>query len=543
MKSSLTPSCTPSARLCLYVLFALFALAGVAWTQVQLVQISSDPYTNTNTFHATEVEPDTFAFGNTIVATFQVGRGPAGGASDTGWATSTDGGRTWTHGFLPGITKADNPANPYDLANDPGVGYDAKHGVWLIITMPWDYATQAGSHGGEDGKPPRPPVPIPAAIISRSSDGINWEDPISIGPNVKDSDKPWVVCDNTPTSPFYGHCYAEWDVPTSSGRIQMSTSTDGGLTWGPVLSTGDQADGVGPQPLVQPNGTVIAPTLTFIQDQMLAYQSTDGGNSWSSTVLISPVTQHHAGGNFRTSAMPSAEMDRQGRVYNVWQDCRFRTNCTSNDLVMSTSIDGINWTTVRRIPLDPVTSTVDHFIPGLAVDRKTSGQTAHLALTYYYFPQADCTADTCQLYCAFSESRDGGNTWSRPITLAGPMTLSWMPIKSGRPMVADYISTSWVNGKAFAALIVAQPKNGSTLNVATYTTARGMSAPKDGPWYSSDGDKPVFNPTSDYYPTGQGDDDDAEDISDMFTVLPDLDFRTLGDFGVQADEPEGLEAN
>ena len=35
---------------------------------VTLVQISSDPYTNASSQHATQVEPDTFAFGSTIVA-------------------------------------------------------------------------------------------------------------------------------------------------------------------------------------------------------------------------------------------------------------------------------------------------------------------------------------------------------------------------------------------------------------------------------------------------------------------------------------------
>src|SRR5689334_16449600 len=64
----------------------------------QLTQISSDPYTNPDSQHKTEVEPDTFAFGNTIVSAFQVGRFFSGGATNVGWATSTNGGETWTHG-------------------------------------------------------------------------------------------------------------------------------------------------------------------------------------------------------------------------------------------------------------------------------------------------------------------------------------------------------------------------------------------------------------------------------------------------------------
>src|SRR5438034_5304672 len=46
---------------------------------VPLVKLSSDPFTNASSQHATEVEPDTFAFGPTIVSAFQVGRIHDGG--------------------------------------------------------------------------------------------------------------------------------------------------------------------------------------------------------------------------------------------------------------------------------------------------------------------------------------------------------------------------------------------------------------------------------------------------------------------------------
>ena len=69
-----------------------------------LTRVSTDPFTNSGSQHATEVEPDTFAFGNTIVASSQVGRFASGGASDISFDTSTNGGTTWTSGMLPGIT-------------------------------------------------------------------------------------------------------------------------------------------------------------------------------------------------------------------------------------------------------------------------------------------------------------------------------------------------------------------------------------------------------------------------------------------------------
>ena len=66
------------------------------------------------------------------MSAFQVGRFFNGGASNIGFATSTDGGATFTNGFLPGTTVFATPAGPYQRTSDASVAFDAKHGVWLI---------------------------------------------------------------------------------------------------------------------------------------------------------------------------------------------------------------------------------------------------------------------------------------------------------------------------------------------------------------------------------------------------------------------------
>src|SRR2546421_5474428 len=58
-------------------------------------QLSSDPYTAGVGQHQTEVEPDSYSYGSTIVAAFQAGRFSDGGSVNIGWATSTDGGEIW----------------------------------------------------------------------------------------------------------------------------------------------------------------------------------------------------------------------------------------------------------------------------------------------------------------------------------------------------------------------------------------------------------------------------------------------------------------
>jgi hypothetical protein len=110
---------------------------------VPLTQVSDDPYTNTASQHRTEVEPDTFSFGNTIVSAFQVGR--TFGAS-------------WSNGFLPATAVA-TPPGPYNAISDPAVAFDARRNVWLISSLGIrsngtnQVLTSRSTNGGLSGPP------------------------------------------------------------------------------------------------------------------------------------------------------------------------------------------------------------------------------------------------------------------------------------------------------------------------------------------------------------------------------------------------------
>src|SRR2546430_16894083 len=86
-----------------YCFVAATTVGAQAGPAVSLTQISSDPFTVGPGQHATEVEPHVLANGATLVAAFQTGRIAPGGSTDIGWATSTDGGATWTPWALPGV--------------------------------------------------------------------------------------------------------------------------------------------------------------------------------------------------------------------------------------------------------------------------------------------------------------------------------------------------------------------------------------------------------------------------------------------------------
>lgn len=428
--------------------------AFVAAAGVSLTQLSSDPFTNPTSQHQTQVEPDSFSYGGRVVSAFQSGRFFGGGASDIGWATSTRPGEGWRHGFLPGTTTL--VGGPYAAVTDPSVAYDAAHHVWMISLV----ALDAQPRGV-------------AVLSSRSRDGVQWSAPVIVAAAGvgEDWDKNWTVCDNSRSSRFFGHCYTEFDNFGQADKIKMSTSIDGGSTWGAPLDAAAGSLGFGGQPVVQPNGTVIVPTADLVFRSIFAFRSTDGGASWSAAATVSPVSWRPASGALRDAPLPSAGIDEKGRVYVVWQDCRFRARCSSNDIVLSTSDDGISWSPVSRVPIDPVGSGADHFIPGLAVGPDSGGSQARLALAYYYYPSAACTAATCQLDVGLVQSHDGGANWEQPSQLAGPMSLSWLPNTSQGVMVGDYVSTSFVAGVPEPFFAVARASSGGLFHEAIYTTS------------------------------------------------------------------------
>lgn len=464
----------------------LISLA-LAAASISLVQISSDPYTNATASHRTEVEPDSFAFGSTIVSAFQVGRIFDGGCTNIGWATSTDGGGTWRNGLLPGLTTASVPPGPYPRASDPAVTYDAAHDTWMISSL--------ALMEGPDRK-----VGSTTLVTSLSTDGgISWGSPLKTAPS-GNLDKNWIACDNhSNTSPYYGHCYCTWDDVSFLGRIRMSTSTDGGRTWGPAKSPSSNSNGIGGQPVIQPGGTVVVPFLTSTVSSILAFRSTDGGGTWGAAVTISNVVRHTVAAMMRTAPLPAAEVDRAGKVYVVWQDARFRTRGVSNDIVMSTSTDGMRWSRVTRIPIDEIDGSVDHFIPAIAVDGSTAGADAHLVLAYYYYPDTRCTTATCRLHVGYVTSIDGGESGSEPVQLAGPMMMSWLPLTSQGYMVGDYISTSFVGSQAFPVFAQANAPTGAVLDQFMVTTRSGID-PTLGPSTGarrSTGERPAPDAVSD----------------------------------------------
>ena len=390
-------------------------------------QVSRDGFSKDDAQHRTQVEPASFAYGRTLVAAFQSGRSVDGGASGIGFATSTDAGKTWRSGFLPSLTVASTPAGPDLRASDPSVAYDAEHNVWLIVSL-----------GIADG--------AWRLEVSRSGNGLSWGPPVPAVTGPSESlDKEWVACDNWPSSPYRGRCYLSYlDVRTNA--IATSTSTDGGVSWGlPVVANPTASDVNGAQPVARPDGTLVVvysslTNKTFEEDEVLALRSIDGGATFSAPTRVATLQPNEIRA-FRSPPLPAAGSDRDGRLYVVWEDCRFSTSCARNDLVLSTSADGLAWSDPTRIPTTTA-AQAQSLVAGLGVDPGSGGGRARLSLVYYVL-HLDQTIDVASI-----SSADGGATWSKPQRLnAESMALSWIADTSEGAMVGDYVALSYVAGR------------------------------------------------------------------------------------------------
>jgi RTX calcium-binding nonapeptide repeat (4 copies) len=425
-------------------------------------RLSRDPYRGIGAQHATEVEPDSFAYGSTIVTAFQVGRYLDGGAANIGFSTSRDGGATWTTGLLPRLSVFSAPAGTLDRVSDPVVGYDRVHRTWMIATV--------GASG-----------PATVLTISRSRNGVAWSAPVTAARRDEgDYDKEWVTCDNWRGSPFAGRCYLSY-MDFEHQAVMTRRSLDGGRTWSaqagwvvpPRLQ--DVANGV--QPVVRPNGVLVIPFAVFESsgsalNEIAAIRSVDGGVSFLPALKIADLTAVDVF-ELRVPPLPSAAIDGSGTIYVSWSDCRFVRDCDANGLVVARSRDGIQWSEPSHVPAGGRGSTVNHFLPGLAA--QGTGSRAQLALAYYSAPQPTGCNYSCNasVNAWLSRSRDGGRTWAPAQRVTSEVVRSnWLADTGLGRFLGDYISTSWVKGKPIPILSLASPPIRGSYRQEIFATTR-----------------------------------------------------------------------
>jgi hypothetical protein len=158
------------------------------------------------------------ANGLILVGFFQEDRWSTGGARNVTFATSTDGGQTWTNIPAPGLAK--HYGRPFERATDPWVEFGPNNRVYATDLAFDDMSPASGIfvHVSTDG-------------------GQTWSAPIAL--KTEDdfaffNDRNSLAVDDFPGSRFYGSVYVGWDRLASKGPDTRTRATD---SW-PIRETG-----------------------------------------------------------------------------------------------------------------------------------------------------------------------------------------------------------------------------------------------------------------------------------------------------------------
>lgn len=316
----------------------------------------------------TQVEPD-IAVDPTdpsiLVAVFQQGRFPDGASAAPGYATSHDGGATWTSDALPHLTVVTD--GRFARASDPVVAIGPDGSVYAQ-TLAVDFeecrsavAVQRSDDGGFTWNAP---------VLAQDDEGCRSRTGTGGGEGPEKSrifnDKNWITVDVSRKSPHYGRIYSTWTRGTPKGRaIVARYSDDRGDTWSKPITVSGSRGGIGVIPLVQPNGDVTVVYMDFDR-HLLSQTSHDGGETFKTPVAVSEAS----GGSpedFRGFGLPSAAVDAvTGHMFVAWQDSRWRSDHL-NDVALSKSTDGgRTWTEPRRVTQGEGIETLDHLTPDVA---------------------------------------------------------------------------------------------------------------------------------------------------------------------------------
>ena len=348
----------------------------------------------------TQVEPSIAvnpANPNNAVAVFQEDRVDNGGDAGNGWATTLDGGRTWIHGYLPGLTH--ETGGDFDRASDAVVTYGAdpaQRGHYLVY---------ANSLVFNDGSGPDGDTNRSGMAINISKDnGRTWSDAVILEQDGLGglNDKNWIVADNgRGEGHTTGRVYVVWDRISPMVYTYCDAHCDKLSNWANAPE-GNGAyyvyspePGIGSIPLVLPNGDLGVvfegdfggtPSLPnnptdqpefAIAGSQLQYAVAMGAGStpFPAPLAFQPIPNgiaENRGSRIkeqRAGTLPAAAVDpKTGRIYVAWEDGRFRTDGL-NDLVFSSSADGITWTKVQRVNPGPGGNHIDHWNAMIDVGR------------------------------------------------------------------------------------------------------------------------------------------------------------------------------
>ncbi len=149
-----------------------------------------------------------------------------------GWYDSTDGGKTWTSGLLPGY-------DDWMDTTDPTIAFDSKGNLYALV-LPFNFVIEhSGNHNWDVGhvtpKGLNDGIFLSRSLKSDVAVGRVWREPVQIAVYRssgvgRTADKQWIGADFFAKHP--GSVYASWIVFDGTGAsVVFSVSTDYGATF------------------------------------------------------------------------------------------------------------------------------------------------------------------------------------------------------------------------------------------------------------------------------------------------------------------------
>ena len=385
------------------------------------------------------------------VAAYQEGRIDSGGDADNGWTTTTDGGRTWTSGYLPGLTTyvtpgaTDTPPVPqaFERASDAVVAFGPGNTVYAN-SLVFDQNTNNA-------------LPSGMAVNVSTDGGLHWSPPVFLESDLGEglNDKNWIVVDNgSGVGHHPGRVYVVWD----RGETLIYAYCDPDTITSAVVGAGCQhaenwsnapehngafyvmypGTAIGAIPLVLPSGAL---AVAFTRGTSVQFPSDPENPKVVTTQLVMVEAQGAGATPFpaplgftqvpigvaaqsnkvvpeqRAGTLPAAAVDpTTGRIYVAWEDGRFRTD-NKNDLVVTWSDDGLTWSPVERVNNDPTNDNIDHWNPMIDVGRDGVVHVGYRQRDETPGPATPASAHGYSPYVDtyYQQSDDHGATWSAPL--------------------------------------------------------------------------------------------------------------------------------
>jgi hypothetical protein len=372
-------------------------------------------------------------------------RFPDGGAVDISYAWTHDGGLTWNHAPLPGITKA--VGGQWDRASDPVVAWGPDGSVYISVLdisldCPSGVSVSRSTDGGQTFGPP---------VLAHYSDTCKYSD-----------DKNWLVIDNGANSPYRGRLYQFW-TPFLRGKVGHGSqqvvrwSDDHGQTWSKTVAlTPRKIYTQDSQPGIQPDGTIVDTYLSYGKesggeapesrigsatlapialaakapaDTIRARTSHDGGKTWSAATTV--TTQAGEGPAGIRCCLPSAVADPvTGRLYASW------ISPDSGSVVLESSADGTHWSAPSTVTAQAGNDYVNVDVSAYQGEVFVSTGRRDLAVENGRYVQQELLT-----------SFDGTN-FGAPLTL-GPLSDLDYAAQAGGIFPGDYIGSAAGGGRLY----------------------------------------------------------------------------------------------